>query len=212
MKRILLLSLALAFMAAGVALLLFASLSDRESTPAPEFAQASPTPAPTAEPTAEATPEPLPVNTSPVVRLQVPRIGIDARVVILGVDPDGTMQSPANPRDVAAYTFAAHPGEVGNVVMAGHLDYINYGAAVLWRLRELQAGDDVFVELEDGSRFVYRVLSLTSYDADAPVAEIVGPTPTQAITLITCAGSFDRTVREYNKRLVVRGERVAGSS
>jgi LPXTG-site transpeptidase (sortase) family protein len=169
-----------------------------QATPTPQTAPAIPTA------------EPEPVNTSAIARLQVPRIGIDAGVVILGVDPDGTMQSPNNPRDVGWYTFAARPGQLGNIVMAGHPDYANYGPAVFYRLRELQEGDEVLVQLEDGSRFAYRVLSLTAYDANAPVAEAVGPTPNESITLITCAGAFDRSLREYDKRLVVRGERVIG--
>jgi sortase (surface protein transpeptidase) len=39
------------------------------------------------------------------------------------------------------------------------------------------------------------------------VQEIVGPTPNETITLITCTGVFDRNVLEYDKRLVVKAER-----
>ena len=142
----------------------------------------SPTPVPPLEAA------PTPVSSAAVVRLQVARIGIDAPVVIIGVDPDGTMQSPKTPTDVGWYTFSSRPGQGSNVVMSGHVDYVNYGAAVFYRLRELKAGDRITVGLSDGASYSYEVLSLASYDANAPVADVVGPTPTDSITLITCTG------------------------
>ena len=175
------------------------------------------TPLPTQVPT-NAPPTPTPVQQGDprlaalaIQRLVVPRIGINAPIVVLGILPDGTMASPKGPTEVAWYTFSSKPGEVGNVVMSGHLDYINYGAAVFYRLRDLRPGDELQVVLEDGTQVNYAVESVTAYDeATAPIADIVGRTPNEAITLITCAGSFDRTSREYNKRLVVRGARVLG--
>lgn len=165
----------------------------------------TPTPAPTAEPLPTATPE----VSAAVARIQAPSIGINAPVIALGVDSAGVMQSPSKPMDVAWYRFSAKPGQGSNVVMAGHVDYINFGAAVFYRLRDLKPGDEIKVTLDDGVSTTYRVQSLTWYDeATAPVAEIVGPTEGEMITLITCAGSFDRNTREYNQRLVVRGERV----
>jgi LPXTG-site transpeptidase (sortase) family protein len=164
---------------------------------------------PTAAPTAVPTPEPTPASTAPVVHLAIPRVGIDANVVTLGVDPDGTMQAPNGPKDVAWYNFSARPGYLGNTVFSGHVDYANYGAAVFWRLRDLREGDEIVVTLADDVSLAYRVVSLTAYDeATAPIQEIVGPTETESITLITCTGTFNRSIREYDKRLVVRGERV----
>ena len=37
---------------------------------------------------------------------------------------------------------------------------------------------------------------------------IIGQTSTDAVTLITCTGTFDVASRQYDKRLVVRAERV----
>jgi sortase (surface protein transpeptidase) len=44
--------------------------------------------------------------------------------------------------------------------------------------------------------------------ATAPVKEITGPTPYEAITLITCGGSFNRSNLSYNQRLIVRATRT----
>jgi sortase (surface protein transpeptidase) len=79
------------------------------------------------------------------VRLVIPKIGIDAPVTEKGLDPSGIMQNPNGPEDVAWYDFAARPGQDGNAVFSGHLDYHDYGPAVFARLREMTAGDLVVV-------------------------------------------------------------------
>ena len=195
---------------AGLALIGFVLLEDGvaggstpQALPGP-IRQFTPTPA-------LDTPTPLPtatVSKAEIARLKLPSIDVDASVVSLGLLDGGVMDSPQTPTDVGWYTFSARPGVTGNAVFAGHVDYVNYGAAVFWRLRELQPGDAVNVVLVDGTSFSYRVVSSELYDEDtAPVQEIVGPTDNQTVTLITCAGVFDRGALEYNKRLVVRAER-----
>ncbi|MGE0058755.1 MAG: class F sortase [Dehalococcoidia bacterium] len=192
----------LALIAAGVVLVAYGLFSggddgSRQISALPAPSSDTPAPAPT-----EAPPK------APVVRIEVPGLEIDAPVVSLGVLPDGVMESPHTPTEVGWYRFSAQPGSVGNAVFAGHVDYANYGPAVFFRLRELKFGDVIRVQLEDGSSFVYSVVSSHVYDAEnAPVQEIVGPTDNETITLITCTGVFDRNVLEYDKRLVVRAER-----
>ncbi|MGE0228743.1 MAG: class F sortase [Dehalococcoidia bacterium] len=142
--------------------------------------------------------------------LVIPRIGVSAPIVLLPLRADGTMPAPAGPLEVGSYTFAAKPGEAGNVVLAGHVDFANYGAAVFYRLRELRDGDEVVVTAGDGATYTYRVSSVVAYEeATAPVMDILGPTSEEVVTLITCAGTFDPQVHAYDQRLVVRAERVA---
>jgi LPXTG-site transpeptidase (sortase) family protein len=157
--------------------------------------------------------QPQPISTAPIVRVAVPRVGINAPVEVLTLDGRGAMQDPKTPNAVAWYDFSARPGQLGNVVLAGHVDYEKYGPAVFWRLRDLKPGDKVEVGLADGTTFNYEVESLNYYDAaTAPVKEITGPTQYEAITLITCGGSFDRRNLSYNQRLVVRATRVTTSA
>ena len=168
-------------------------------------------PVPTA--TVLPTPTPIPPSSAPIERLVIDRIGVDAPVIVLGVDPDGTMQSPKTPTAVAWYHFTSKPGFGGNVVFAAHVDYINYGRAVFWYLSNLSEGDEVKVRLLDGTEYVYRVISNILYNADAaPIAEIVGPTPTEAVTLITCGGNFDPVSHQYDRRRVVRAELVPAAT
>jgi LPXTG-site transpeptidase (sortase) family protein len=144
-----------------------------------------------------------------ISRIRLPTIGVDAPVVVLGVDPQGVMEAPKGPVEVGWYDFSALPGEASNVVLAGHLDFAGYGPAVFWRLRNLRLGDQVELYLEDGTAALYRVIESKSYRAaSAPVAEIVGPKPAEVVTLITCGGTFDPKTRQYSERLVVRGVRI----
>jgi LPXTG-site transpeptidase (sortase) family protein len=209
-------------MAAGMVLAVL-SLSDGGDNTEPPLAIGTPlptrVPAATIAPSATAGPEATPTPAGDprlaaldIHRLVIPGIGVDAPIITLGILPDGTMDAPDGPEDVAWYTFSAKPGEIGNVVMSGHLDYINYGAAVFWRLNELRPGDEIQLVLEDGTQVKYAVESVNEYDeATAPVQDIVGPTAKEAITLITCSGSFDPASLHYNRRLVVRGARVVES-
>lgn len=176
--------------------------------PTTELRAATPPPRPAATVWPTGTPSP-PVVTAAPTRLLIPRIGVDAPVTPKGLRPDGFMDTPDGPEDVAWYAFSARPGMSGNAVLSGHLDYHDYGAAVFWRLKELQQGDLVEVRLDDGSVLRYQVSLKLSYDArTAPVLEIIGPTSKQVVTLITCGGTFDSGSRSYSHRLVVRAERV----
>jgi LPXTG-site transpeptidase (sortase) family protein len=212
-NRSLLYLMACMWLLAGIAVVVLASgVLDSAPVEKPPLAVGTPLPTqvpdagPTATPVAQGDPRLAALD---IKRLVVPKVGINAPIVVMGILPDGTMDSPRGPTEVAWYTFSSKPGQVGNVVLAGHLDYVDYGAAVFYRLRDLRPGDEVTMVLSDDTEVKYAVESVAEYDeATAPIADIVGRTPNEAITLITCAGSFDRSSLHYNKRLVVRGARV----
>ncbi len=149
-------------------------------------------------------------NESSIVRVRIPRVGIDAPIETKTVDGTGAMQNPHGPESVAWYDFSAKPGNVGNIVMAGHVDYYNDGPAVFWHLKDLKAGDRVEIAVASGETFIYEVASLNYYTAaTAPVSDIIGPTLDETLTMITCGGSFDSSQLEYDERLVVKATRVA---
>ena len=167
------------------------------------------------------TPEPTPTaelpppSEAPIEQILIPRFGVEASIVTLGVDAQGVMQTPDGPLNVAWYDFSARPGfppqdgRGGNAVFSGHVDYYNYGAAVFWNLRNLELDDEISVRLADGTVYRYGVISRNEYDAvTAPIQEIVGDTPNEVVTLITCGGVFDSSVGEYNNRVVVRAQRI----
>ncbi|MGA2286184.1 MAG: class F sortase [Dehalococcoidia bacterium] len=190
-------SLALAAVAWSAWVIFGGDGSESNSQDFASVTASSPTPAPQ--------PPQAPVKQALPVRVVIPSIGVDAPVSVKTIEPNGTMQPPNGPEDVAWYDFSARPGSGGNAVFSAHVDYHDYGPAVFARLRELKKGDAVEVRLDDGSVRDYEVvLSVTYPAATAPFQEIVGATSSEMVTLITCAGSFDEASRQYNHRLVVR--------
>ena len=161
--------------------------------------------APPATPTAA----PPPPSEAPIASLAIPRFNVDAPIVVLSVDDDVVMETPDGPLKVAWYDFSTRPGFGSNAVFSGHVDYYNYGAAVFWNLRNLDQGDTIEVRLEDGTVYQYGVISRNEYNATtAPIQEIVGRTDAEVITLITCGGTFDPSIGQYDNRVVVRAQRV----
>jgi LPXTG-site transpeptidase (sortase) family protein len=151
-----------------------------------------------------------PGSNAPIAKIQIEKADVDAPVVVKGVNDEGVMQAPDNAYDVAWYDFSAQPGFGGNAVFAAHVDYINVGPAVFWSIKDLEQGDIVDIRLDDGTTYKYAVTFKQQFDAaTAPVNDIVGPTPVETVTLITCGGTFNPVTHQYDKRLVVRAERVA---
>lgn len=146
-------------------------------------------------------------------RLRIPTIGVDAPFTYKMVPPDGQMPNPNGPEDVAYYDFAQHPGlgglpaAGGNVVVAGHVDYIRYGPAVFWDVPKLVPGDRVQIEMQDGSVIEYAIEFNKRIDADAADwTAVVAATAEESITLITCVGQF--SAGQYSDRQIAWGRRV----
>lgn len=168
-------------------------------------------------PTLSLTPEATPTATlppgddSPISQFVVPKFGIAAPVQVKGVDANNVMESPDGPTNVAWYDFSGKPGFGSNAVFSGHVDYINYGAAVFWHIKELVAGDTIEVHLESGTVYTYAVESVQFVSANPTqdeLREIVGPTTNDVITMITCGGTFSQETHQYDHRTVVRARRV----
>jgi LPXTG-site transpeptidase (sortase) family protein len=168
-----------------------------------------PTPNLTPEPTATAT---LPPGVdAPIASIVISKFGIDAPVQEKGVDANNVMESPDGPTNVAWYTFSGKPGFGSNAVFSGHVDYIDYGPAVFWHLKDLVAGDVIEVHLNEGTVYTYAVESLWSIPA-APTEDelraVIGGTTSDVVTLITCGGNWIPDQQQYDQRTVIRARRV----
>lgn len=129
---------------------------------------------------------------------------------------DSRMQDPTGPFVVAWYPSLGGLGRNGNIVVAGHVDYYNVGAAVFYGFKEpgAEPGDQVVMVGEDGSRHTYEVERSTIYEngsltADVINNEVTGATRLPVLTIITCGGVFDSISGEYLSRIVVRCSRVS---
>jgi sortase (surface protein transpeptidase) len=140
--------------------------------------------------------------------LRIRSIGVEAQVEAVGVDANGEMVIPGHAKTVVWYRGSARPGEQGNAVIAGHLDWKGEVGAFV-RLKDLAAGAPVEVVREGGSIARYAAkdrLLVPAVVSDAELDAIYGPTPKPSITMITCGGAFDAKTRDYSHRLIVRAE------
>jgi LPXTG-site transpeptidase (sortase) family protein len=135
-------------------------------------------------------------------RLEIARISVDAKIEHLGLDTKRNLASPNDFNDVAWYNLGPAPGQPGNALINGHVNWWT-GAAVFTRLSELRPGDEVAVVRADGKRLVFRVTGTTVVLAGARIASLFAPGSVATLTLITCSGAWDTRIQSDTHRLLV---------
>ncbi len=177
------------------------------STPSP-----TPGPSPSPSPSQSPTLAPTPPLAEASYRMIIEEIGVDAPVLTFGLDENAVPEVPTNKDDIAWYDFSAEPGTGSNAVFAGHVTW--FGPGVFFDLNQLEVGDIVRLESEDGVTLEYRVSSSFAVDPNDPDSlTVMRPTEEDVITLITCAGTFfptDDAISggDYTLRLIVRADLI----
>ena len=140
------------------------------------------------------------------VSVNIPAIGVDSKLLHLGLNSDGTIQVPSletSSGEAAWYKYSATPGQIGSSVIEGHLDSYQ-GPAVFFRLGALRPGDTVDVTLADGVTAIFRVTGVREYAKSRfPTKAIYGATDYAALRLITCGGIFDYATGHYLSSTIV---------
>ncbi len=140
------------------------------------------------------------------VSVDIPAIGVNSKLLHLGLNPDGTIQVPSleTSSGVAAwYKYSATPGQIGSSVIEGHVDS-RQGPAVFFRLGTLRPGDTVDITLADGITAIFRITGVREYaKSKFPAKAIYGVTDYAALRLITCGGAFDYATGHYLSSTVV---------
>jgi len=196
----------LAVIAGGTAGLLLT----RHATAAirPVAAGAAALPAPTG-PIVAPPPSAAPRPAAAPVSLTIPLIGVQTRLVRLGLAADGELQVPSSTSVAGWYTGSPRPGAVGSAIVVGHIDSLT-GPGVFYRLSELTAGDKVYIRRADGTLVEFRVTSVQTYLKDRfPTEDVYGPVPDPELRLITCGGAFDAATGHYLSNIVVYATEVS---
>jgi LPXTG-site transpeptidase (sortase) family protein len=187
-------------------------LLTRHSTPAmrPVAAGVGALPAPTGPivaPPQSTSPKPV----AAPVSLTIPLIGVQTKLLKLGLTSSGTLQVPTLAMAGVAgwYTGSPRPGSIGSAIIVGHVD-THGGPAVFDRLDQLTRGDKIYVKRADGTLVEFRVTSLQTYPKDHfPTEDVYGPVPDPELRLITCGGTFDYTTGHYLSNFVVYATEVS---
>lgn len=141
------------------------------------------------------------------VAVRIPRIGVNAGIIPVGVDEQGAIEVPPLEHAYLAgwYERGPSPGEVGNAVVVGHVDSSALGGeAVFFELGALRPGDQVEVAREDGSVVPFIVEGVASFPKDSFPSDLVyGPASRPSLRLITCGGQFDTATGDYRDNVIV---------
>ena len=137
--------------------------------------------------------------------VSLPAIQTQSELMELGLLQDGTLEvPPADPGSPAGwYSGSPSPGKPGPAVLLGHVNASDGGPGVFARLRSMSPGDQITVELQDGTAAQFTVVRGEQYAKDEfPTAEVYGNTPGPELRLITCDG-FDSATGLWQDNYVV---------
>jgi len=168
-----------------------------ELLPSPAYALPLKEPSPTGV-------KPVSLDRSMPVRLIAKSVGIDYPIKPVGLNDDGTIETPGLFESVTGwFKPGPSPGEIGPAVIVGHVDtYL--GPSVFARLHELVPGDKINVSRKNGTIAVFRVQSIEQFSQDDfPTKQVYGRLDYAGLRLITCGGSFSLTTGNYSHNTVV---------
>jgi LPXTG-site transpeptidase (sortase) family protein len=144
--------------------------------------------------------EPVPAP-SPVT-ITIDAIDVDgAPITPVGVLDNGEMEIPPG-SEVGWYRFGPAPGEDGSAVLAAHISF-NGRDGVFRHLSRVDPGDLVEISFDDGTASTYEVVETAQYPKDGlPFDRVFSREGDPVLTLITCGGDFNRSIRSYSDNLV----------
>lgn len=149
--------------------------------------------------------------------LSIEKLGIDrARIIEIGVNVEGRLQTPASIFDVGWYRSSGKPGQGGVLLLDGH----NGGPTkegVFKHLPELNIGDIITIERGDGKFFRYEVVEneeVPLSEADSKMDKMMIPVVPgkEGLAIITCTGEWSQVQQTYLSRQFLRATLIEEST
>jgi sortase (surface protein transpeptidase) len=136
-------------------------------------------------------------------QLQVPSLGVNARVAPVATQNNGLLAVPERPDRLGWWRHGARAGgSAGTVVIVGHVDSARYGRGAFFELRLVQLGAGIRVETTGGP-VSYVVTAVRRYPKSDLPAEVFARDGIHRLVLVTCGGDFDNQTRQYEDNLAV---------
>jgi len=143
-----------------------------------------------------------PAITSLPVRVRIPTLSLDYEIWPMGADSTGTMLIAPRLEITSWFDRSAIPGNQGNAILGGH----NMWGGVrsrLFNLDDMQIGDVMEIDYADGTSMRFLMESVFVYPlATAPAHLIMDVQIETRVTLITCKGPYNPTIRTSDYRIV----------
>jgi LPXTG-site transpeptidase (sortase) family protein len=142
------------------------------------------------------------------VAMSFDAIGVgSAPIIDVGVEANGDMEIPGA-SEVGWYRYGPVPGAQGSSVLAAHISW-NGTDGVFRRLARAEPGQRFTVAFEDESIAEYEVVAIRQYPKDQLPDELFSTSGEPQVVLITCGGSFNRSLNSYADNIVAYAIPVA---
>jgi sortase (surface protein transpeptidase) len=165
------------------------------------------------KPGSVAAPLSAPATRTTTMKIEIPAIGVDAPVMQLSLNSNGTVQVPPldNHNLAGWYDRSVTPGAEGTSVILGHVD--DYaGPSVFFNIKNLRKGDAIDVVRADGITAVFTVDGVQkAAKTNFPTSDVYGNVPYPALRLVTCGGPFDAKTGQYLDSIVVYAHLTSSS-
>ncbi len=139
------------------------------------------------------------------VSIDIPSIHVDAKVIKVGLNANGTVAVPplSTPMVTGWYDKGPAPGQPGAAAILGHVDAAKVGPAVFYQLGNLRPGAKIFVRLRSGRVAIFEAYSIALFaKAKFPTQRVFGYSSWPTLRLITCGGLFDQKTGHYLGNIV----------
>jgi sortase (surface protein transpeptidase) len=149
-----------------------------------------------------------PMPYSAPTRIAVPAVNLDADVISVDLNADGSIGTPslANAKVAGWYDRGPAPGQPGAAVLDAHVDsslMSDYRGAFFY-LGLAKPGMTINVTRADHSVAVFSIDEVqVAQKSDFPTAQVYAPTSYPSLRLITCGGDYDKKSHEYLGNTIV---------
>lgn len=138
--------------------------------------------------------------------IKIPVLGVNARVLHLGVKKDNSLAAPSSIYDAGWYTSSARPTDAGGAILIdGHV-HGPTKPGVFFNLKKLKGGEEIVLERGDGQAltFVVRHVETVAVEQVDMLKLLNSVEPGRlGLNLITCGGEYDAKNTEYKSRTMV---------
>lgn len=142
--------------------------------------------------------------------LYIDKLSIAARLMPMGENSDGSVQSPVNIFDAGWYTDSVKPGDIGAMFVDAHASGTTRQGLFAY-LDTLSKGDTLQVEKGNGKRLTYRVVyteTVALEDVDMKKALLPYGNTLRGLNLMTCSGAWVQDKQTYDHRVIVYTEQI----
>lgn len=138
--------------------------------------------------------------------LTMPTIKTEGFIQKVGVDQNKAVAVPNNIHIAGWFTTTetVRFAEKGLSIIDGHVDGLTE-VGIFDKLANVKKDDKFEVELGSGKKLIYKVMDIVTVPTKEATTVLFNQDPKvkSQLNLITCGGTFDKKVGQYDKRIIV---------